>query len=229
LRIHAIRAKAPVTSIDLEWFLACHSAGLVRSRLLEVGSAKVQGLPNLCDAAGTLGITDSIGVDLDSADGVDTVIDLGLSLSQFRERYCLGRFATVCVFNVLEHTFDPYTVLQNAMSCADAGGSLLVVTPSIWPIHNYPGDYNRLLPDWYREFAKRTGLELIEQHFCWLSQFGIEPIRRDGSFPTYMSRKARASRIRYWTSRVTHRVGNTYGRSHWATHCAIGAAFAVPS
>jgi len=209
--------------------MACHSAGLVRSRLLEIGSAKVQGLPNLCDVARTLGITDSIGADLDSAAGVDTVIDFGVSHSQFRERYRIGRFATVCVFNVLEHTFDPLTVLRNAMSCVDLGGTLLVLTPSIWPIHNYPGDYTRLLPDWYREFAKRAGLELIERHFCWLSQFGIEPIARDGSFPTYLSRKQQASTTRYWTSRVAHKIGNTYGRSHWACHCAIGAAFTVPS
>lgn len=218
-----------MTSIDLEWFMACHSAGLVRSRLLEIGSARVQGVRNLVDVARTLGITDSIGVDLDSAEGVDTVIDFSVSPPQFRERYCLDRFATVCIFNVLEHTFDPYTVLQNAMSCVDLGGSLLVVAPSIWPIHSYPRDYNRLLPDWYREFAMRTGLELIEQHFCWLSQFGIEPIAVDGSLPTYLSRKDQVSKIRYWVSRVTHKVGNTYGLSHWATYCAIGAAFALPS
>jgi hypothetical protein len=170
-----------------------------------------------------------MGVDMAPLDGVDLVFDFGLRQEEFQKQWRSGQYSTVCIFNVLEHTFDPLTVLTNGLSCVDTGGTLLVVTPSIWPIHNYPGDYNRLLPDWYVEFARRNNLKLAERHFCWLSQFGIETIdpTSDISFPTYMSREHSSNKLRYWISRVGHKALNTYGRSHWATHAAIGAAFLV--
>jgi hypothetical protein len=136
-------------------------------------------------------------------------------------------FSTVCIFNVLEHTFDPITVLTNALSCVERGGSLLVVVPSVWPIHSYPGDYVRLLPDWYMAFARRHELQLLDQSFCWLSHFGIESInsRSEAMLPSYLTRPLGVSRSRYWISRIGHKLLNTYGRSHWATNSAIAAAF----
>ena len=200
--------------------MTCYDAGLVKPRFLEIGSARIEGTPNLCDVAKKVGIGDCVGVDLAATDGADLAIDFALS-----DGSEIGKFATVCIFNVLEHTFDPFKVLANAASRVDIGGALLVVVPSVWPIHNYPGDYTRLLPQWYREFAKRMGLELVDSKFCWLSEFGIDPIARNETLPTYLSRRAQASTIRYWISRIVHKLANTYGRSHWATHCAIGAAF----
>jgi len=165
-------------------------------------------------------------VDLHDGKGVDYVADFGLEPSEFRRSYDLPTFSTVCVFNVLEHTFDPITVLSNALSCASSDGSLVVLTPSIWPIHNFPGDYNRMLPDWYRAFANRHRLKLVDRLFSWLSEFGVEPIASaDPEFPNFRSSQAKASPARYWKSRIGHRLLNTYGRSHWATHCAIGAVF----
>ena len=215
-----------MTRLDIDWFVKCHSAGLVKAPMLEVGSAKVQGLSNLCEIGRRLGVNDATGVDLVPYEGVDLVADFSLDEEEFRKRVSLKGFSTVCVFNVLEHTFDAITVLSNALSCVDRYGALLVVVPSIWPIHDYPGDFVRLLPDWYREFAKRHELQLIDKHFCWLSEFGVEPISLvEGGFPTYLSRAAKSSRSRYWASRVGHKLLNTYGRSHWAPHSAIGAAF----
>jgi hypothetical protein len=197
----------------------------VKEPILDVGSRRIDGQLNICDAANKVGLGDVTGVDLAGGNGVDTVADFALPPAEFRRQITLPTFCTVCVFNVLEHTFDPMTVLFNALSCVCRTGSLLVVTPSIWPIHNYPGDYNRLLPDWYCEFASRGNLRLVEGYFSWLSQFGVEPITlSDSEFPTYRSRRE-ASTTRYWVSRIGHRLLNTYGRSHWATHCAIGAAF----
>lgn len=216
-----------MTDLDVHWFKQCHAAGLVQSKLLEVGSAKVQGIPNLCEIAKSLGIEKTTGTDVDPTyDGVDTVADFGLSPELFKIQYQLEQFATVCIFNVLEHTFDPITVLTNAVSCLAECGSLLVVTPSIWPIHNFPRDYGRLLPDWYLEFARRHHLNVVKDQFCWLSQFGIQPINSyNTQLPNYSFNKANASSLRYWTSRIAHKVLNTYGRSHWATHSAIAAAF----
>jgi SAM-dependent methyltransferase len=215
-----------MTPIDVEWFVRCHAQGLVKGPLLEVGSARIGGDPNLCDMAKKLGVTRTVGADLEEGEGVDLQLDFGRPSYGFQSGSRLTEFSTVCVFNVLEHTFDPITVLSNALSCLGAGGALLVVTPAIWPLHNYPGDYNRLLPDWYREFARLQKLKLDDDFFCWLSPFGIEPIAHlEDEFPTYRSRGIRSSPTRYWISRVGHKVLNTYGRTHWATHTAIGAAF----
>ncbi len=215
-----------MTSIDVDWFTRCYRAGLVKGKLLEVGAAKIHGdEPNLCEIARGLGVADSTGADIAAVAGVDAVLDFGLRAETFQTQCSLGSFETVCVFNVLEHTFDPITVLSNALSCLDKEGCLLVVTPAIWRIHNFPGDYNRLLPDWYTEFARRNRLNLLDEHFCWLSEFGIEAISSSPDLPDYQSRGLKASKSRYWRSRIGHKLLNTYGRSHWATLSAIGAAF----
>ena len=218
-----------MTAIDVRWFNRCRAAGLVKGRMLEVGSAKVDGNRNLCEIARESGVADTIGVDLARAEGVDSVVDFALPLEDFRRQWRLGNFSTVCVFNVLEHVFDPIRVLANAITCAEPNGIVLTVTPSVWPIHNYPGDYTRLLPDWYRAFARCNAVTLIDDHFCWLSQFGIEVIgdELEPTLPTYRSRGVKASRTRYWTSRLVHKVLNTYGHLHWATSSAIAAAFHV--
>ena len=211
-----------MTPIEAEWFRRCHTAGLVHEPFLEVGSARIQGVPNLCDEARSLALRNVTGADLAPGDGVDLTVD-------FASGSLEARFQTVCVFNVLEHTFDPLTVLRNCLSCVAPGGTLLVVTPAIWPLHRYPIDSCRLLPDWYETFAARAGIELLPEHFCWLSEFGIETIgpAANASDPTFQSRARRTAPARYWTSRIVHKLFDTFGRSHWATHTAIGVAFRI--
>lgn len=214
-----------MTDLDVQWFKRCHASGLVKNKMLEIGSAKVQGIPNLCEIARQLGVKNTLGVDIGKAAGVDEVFDFGVSVANFQKTWSLGVFSTVSIFNVLEHTYDPITVLKNALACVEDGGTLLVVTPAIWPIHNYPFDYNRLLPDWYREFSKSNDLRLIDNEFCWLSAFGIECIKSAAALPNFMTTSLGVSRYRYWASRIGHKILNTYGRSHSLTHSAIGAAF----
>src|ERR1022692_4359086 len=153
-----------MTPNDVEYFKICHAAGIVKEPILDVGSSRIGDQPNINELAKRLGLTRVKGADLNEGADVDYVANFGLDFSQFC-RYGLPTFETVCVFNVLEHTFDPITVLSNALSCVSSTGSLIVLTPAIWPLHNYPGDYNRLLPDWYREFASRRNLKLDERLF----------------------------------------------------------------
>jgi SAM-dependent methyltransferase len=211
-----------MTHADLNWFDRCRRSGLVGPTFLEIGSAKVQHTANLCDRVRTEATT-AIGTDLNMMDGVDLIADFALPSAQFTASWTLGQFDTVAIFNVLEHTFDPVTVLGNALGCVKPAGTLLVLTPAIWPVHKYPNDYVRLLPDWYTTFSRMNNLTIVADLFCWVSQFGIQPIPESESFPNYLSVR-QASRYKYWKSRLVHRLANTYGRTHWATHCAVAAA-----
>jgi hypothetical protein len=216
---------------DIAYFHHCHQHGLIRSSFLEVGSRRVQGsVPNLCDLARELQLPHVQGVDMISGEGVDLTFDFSLTPEDFRHRWSYGTFNTVAVFNVLEHTFDPITVLHNALQCVISEGTLLVVTPVIWPLHNYPGDYVRLMPEWYVEFARRFDLEIQPNLFCWLSIFGITRI--DSSKDVQQYEIPSASNIgkiqyplRYFSSRMIHRVFNTFGRSFLFSHTAIGVTF----
>ena len=74
-------------------------------------------------------------------------------------------FGTILILNVLEHTFNPLQVLDNARALLKPGGALVVLTPAVWPLHNYPFDAWRILPDFYTEYARRRGMRLLAAHF----------------------------------------------------------------
>lgn len=213
-----------MTENDIAFFRLCHSMGIIKGPLLEVGAAKVvPALPNLCDEARRVGVRETLGADMQPYDGVDVVCDFGTEREVFRAGWDRGQFATVCVFNVLEHTFDPIGVLRNALECTRPDGNLVVLTPVVWPLHSHPGDYVRLLPNWYEEFAKRHGLEIHGDLFRWVSQFGLAHVRSGGEYelPTWITAQS-ASRVRSYVSRAVHKAFDTYGRSHTFTHAALG-------
>lgn len=217
---------------DYAYFKRCFDLGFVSGELLEIGSAKIDGQGgNICDLAGSMGIGHVVGCDLQPGLGVDVVADF--SAENFRNTWTLGQFDTVVIFNVLEHTFDPLAVLGNAVSCLKPGGWILIVVPVVWPIHNFPGDYSRLLPDWFREFARRQTLLISSEAFCWLTQFGITRVDSIGSsepneLPSFLNLGRSTDAFKYWRSRIAHKLLDTYGRSHWFGHCAIGAALQKP-
>ena len=77
------------------------------------------------------------GTDLEKTPAVDFVADF--ERSEDMDVFSLtAPFGCVLVLNVLEHTFDPLRVLDNAVSLLKPGGRCAIVTPSIWPLHNYP-------------------------------------------------------------------------------------------
>ncbi len=223
-----------MTGDDQKYFELCFKSGLVKSPFLEVGSAKVQGsMPNLCDLARSHGLEEIRGVDLQLGVGVDFVFDFSLETENFISKFPGGTYSTTAVFNVLEHTFDPIRMLTNVLSITRSGGTMIISTPVIWPIHNFPGDYLRLLPDWYVMFAHRNNLILKPETFCWLTQFGIIPVEDhlvEGIYqiPNFLSMGRKKSPSKYWITRTVQKLFNTYGRSHSFTHAALGAAFILP-
>jgi SAM-dependent methyltransferase len=124
----------------------------------------------------------------------------------------------VLVFNVLEHTFDPLHVLDNAMALVRPGGTCAVLTPTVWGLHSFPLDCWRINPDLYVEYARRRGLELIRgPEFV-----GAGPA--DSVLPPPWR-----SDFEHLYGRVIHRLFNTYGRGMYSrTHVATAAVFRVP-
>jgi len=219
---------------DILYFRACHKAGLVKEPFLEIGSAIVEHslVNNLCRVAQELGLSKTFGTDLEAGPGVDFTADFSLPPDQFKAGWTHGQFQTVAIFNVLEHTYDPITILTNALSCVAPGGTLCVAAPGSWALHDYPKDYVRLLPHWFEEFGQRNGLKIYRDHFCYLSDFGLIPvdqlnIKGQYQFPTYINSTRRSTPFRYWRSRILHRLFNTYGRSHFFPQATIGCVYQV--
>jgi SAM-dependent methyltransferase len=217
---------------DLDYFHGCFQAGLIREPFLEIGSAIVADSldHNLCDVVRNLGLREVYGSDLREASGVDFTADFGVPVEEFSRIWAHGRFETVAIFNVLEHTFDPITVLRNALFCVRPGGTLCVVTPAVWALHDYPRDYVRLQPHWFEEFGQRNHLEICRERFSFISFMGIVPIdqlKRGNQYqlPTYINSTRRATPIRFWVSRILHRVFNTYGRTQYYTHIGLGCVY----
>jgi SAM-dependent methyltransferase len=133
-----------------------------------------------------------------------------------------ARFGCVLVLNVLEHTFEPIRVLDNALRLLEPSGALVVIAPAVWPLHDYPVDCYRFLPDWFERYASSRGLRLDRERFEYV---GIGPV---GSFVDGEGRhafpgpaKGGFHRLR---SRVVHRLFDTFGRGMaFPPHLGIGA------
>ena len=135
------------------------------------------------------------------------------------------RFGCVLVLNVLEHTFVPTQVLDCALGLVKTGGKCVVITPALWPLHNYPIDACRLLPDWYERYASTRGCTLQAECFDFIGYGNLSKFRdQDGqySFPL----PSAGNTFKHLWSRIIHKAFNTHGRGMaFPSHVAIGAVF----
>lgn len=166
------------------------------------------------------------GTDLSESPSVDFVADFEKpgDMKVFSQA---DSFGSVLILNVLEHTFDPITILNNATVLVKPGGNLIIITPTIWYLHNYPMDTYRLLPNFYEEYSRRNGLILEETCFEWV---GIGKVRnyRDPE-GRYVYPRATRSNLRDVYSRIVHKVFNTTGRGMWwPSLLAIGVVLTKP-
>lgn len=190
--------------------------GVLKGPLLELGA----GLPEhsargLVERAGLA----YVGTDLEGE--VDVRVDFS-DAAAVRQAFA-GRpaFESAIVFNVLEHTFDPIRVLDNVVSLLAPGGICVALTPTVWPIHSFPVDCWRILPDFYREYARRNGHELIQDTFEYV---GYGPVHTPGK-PVAFPNPGRSPAHQLY-SRVVHKLFDTTGRgmfmpSHVATAVAM--------
>lgn len=65
------------------------------------------------------------------------------------------KFDVIIAEQVWEHVNRPYTAIKNAYRMLNPGGFLLITTPFLIQIHNFPGDYTR----WTKEGLKYLFVE----------------------------------------------------------------------
>jgi hypothetical protein len=171
-----------------------------------------------------------LGTDLTTQHGADFAADFetGEGVPEI-ERAHGSPFGTTLVLNVLEHTFNPIAVLDNAVSVTRPGGTVVMIAPAVWPLHGYPIDCCRLLPDWYRRFAATRSMSLDESVFEWVGLGRITEFRDRNGNESMPPPASGNHGWRLW-SRVIHRGFRTFGRGMgFPSHLAIGAVMTRPS
>lgn len=138
----------------------------------------------------------------------------------------VGRtWSTVIATNLFEHVYDPIRALENTLHLVAQGGACIVVTPTVWEIHDFPKDYWRALPDFYMEFAERNGCELREARWIVGEQIIPWDELRSGQ-QKHAPSKHHADRIfgrrKSERSRLVHRLFQTYGRQTFFPYSGIG-------
>lgn len=133
--------------------------------VLEVGSFFVNG--NGKYFIQSLGL-EYVGIDLRSGPDVDLVCDItDANINNILQRAYpqYKEFDLILCMNVLEHIYDPIRALDNMKGLLKPGGYLLLVTPLVWDLHEYPHDYYRLNPDFFREYFSRNGFSILTGTF----------------------------------------------------------------
>jgi SAM-dependent methyltransferase len=203
---------------DLEYVGRLLRANAIRGPVLELGTG--YGGSTCRDIIEANGLA-YFGTDLEKGSGVDVPANFERpeQMAAFSHIAPLG---TVLILNVLEHTFDPIVVLDNARSLLKPGGSLVVLTPAVWPLHNFPMDTWRILPNFYEEYARRRRMRLVDEHFEYVGFGPVSKFRDDKNLYAFPPPAQKSWRLLY--GRVLHKALNTFGRAMFhPSHVAVGA------
>jgi SAM-dependent methyltransferase len=212
-----------MTNDDTQWIQRMLAQKLLDGPVLELGVGYGgETCRELIEAAGMR----YYGTDLEKTPAVDFVADFERS-EDMKVFSSVGPFGTVLVLNVLEHTFDPIRILDNVVSLLKPGGKCAVLTPSIWPLHNYPMDTWRIQPNFYEEYARRRALTLDRRFFEYAGQGPVEQFRTPEGNYSYPP-PCRNNIRRQW-SRVIHKLFHTFGSAMFhPSHVAVGALLQKP-
>lgn len=197
---------------DLDFIRQVLATGLIRGPVLELGAG--YGGDTCREAIEAAGLA-YFASDAFAGPGVDYVADFEKPVELDR------RFGSILVLNVLEHVFEPIKVLDNAVRLLEPNGTLVVVTPTIWPLHHFPIDSQRLLPGWYDRYVETRRLRLIRDLFRYIPGGKVDDFRNERG---YRYPPISSSVIGLKWAATIHRLFNTAGRGLTVpSHLAIGA------
>jgi SAM-dependent methyltransferase len=78
--------------------------------------------------------------------------------------FASSSFDTILCTEVLEHTQQPFHVIQEFFRLLKPGGYLLLSVPFIYPLHEMPYDYWRFTPYGLEQLCDTVGLQTIYVH-----------------------------------------------------------------
>jgi hypothetical protein len=132
-------------------------------KVLEAGSYDINGSPRKHFQEGS---TSYLGVDACAGPGVDMT-------AEFHElgRLLKPEFDTILCCEALEHDKDPIKSVEILRSLLVPGGHLILTSPANgFPMHRYPRDYWRIMPDAYQDVLL-NGMLIKDIHLtsssCW--------------------------------------------------------------
>jgi SAM-dependent methyltransferase len=192
---------------DVAFIRRCLAAKVIQSPCLELGVGYCgHNNKQLIQNAGI----EYLGTDLVASEAVDVCVNFEDSSVSVEAALGRARYGSVLVLNVLEHTFDPIRVLDNVFNVLRPCGTCIIVTPTIWPLHDFPFDCWRINPNFYEEYCKRRSLVLLEEYFEYIGRHKVKA--SVDSSGTYVLPAPSLSKIKMFRSRVIHKLFNTVGR-----------------
>ncbi len=138
---------------------------------------------------------------------------------------CFGgkQFRSIIMLSILEHVFDPIRFLDNAFEILTPGGTCVIVTPCVCPLHKVPYDCWRINPDFYEQYAERRNLELMDTLFEYLGNQAINVKGLKTNSGEYVLPTPSQNKYKTLYSRIIHKLFNTYGRGMgFPSHLSIG-------
>jgi len=207
-----------MTEHDYVYIAGLADSGVLKGPVLELGAG--YGGKTCREIFTSRGIS-YFGTDIVPGENVDFVVNFE-NAGDLEILRSAGPYSSVLVLNVLEHVFDPIKILDNALSLVKAEGCLAALTPAIWPLHSYPNDVWRIMPDFYEQYASRRKLKLLYDHFEYV---GKGPVNKFCDADFHYQYPAPCDNKRYHLyGRVIHKIFNTFGRGMvQPSHLAVAA------
>jgi SAM-dependent methyltransferase len=200
---------------DQSFVEKCLQFGVIKSPCLEVGvGVDGAGLRWLLEPKGI----EYFGADMNEHKEVDFVFNLEDDLTSIKAATRHQTFSSILILNVLEHTFEPIQVLDKMFALLSVGGTCIIIVPAVWPLHDWPMDCWRILPNFYEQYAQRRGYKLHPSLFDYVGNKGSITSASPYTFPNPSKSKAH-----YWRSRLIHKIFATFGRGvEFSNYLSIG-------
>ena len=147
---------------------------------LEIGSYNVNG--NCKSFIKSSGLS-YLGCDIKEGADVDVICDITKE-SDVKTSFGKDLFDLVICMNVLEHVYRPINALENMSSLISPTGYLLVVVPVVWDLHDFPADFYRLNPDFFKMFASHNALYILENSMLFSLRENRQFFSDIKTFPT---------------------------------------------
>ncbi|MFH1777647.1 MAG: class I SAM-dependent methyltransferase [Candidatus Omnitrophota bacterium] len=132
--------------------------------VLEVGSYDING--NWKKFIEKKGL-EYLGIDVKSGPGVDKVCDITDDIKIINKKLGYKQFDLIICMNVLEHLYEPIKALNNMRDLLRTGGYLVIATPIVWDLHEWPHDFYRLNPDFYKKYMEDNKFKILDDTFLF--------------------------------------------------------------